>query len=204
MEKDYVTNREAIKERLGEIFFNCSVDQLKYITSRLKAASKWAAAELAGYKPNTIYKWDNKDELEEAVSLLLILSLWDAVAVMVKEHYRAALILIDALESESKKERIEAALEIIRNTRDRIVGSSSWSTIRWEVLKRDKFRCVYCGAKASDGIKLEVDHVIPRSAGGENSLSNLVTACERCNRAKRDEILTPGLLIFLDRIIQER
>jgi len=170
MEKDYVTNREAIKERLGEIFFNCSVDQLKYITSRLKAASKWAAAELAGYKPNTIYKWDNKDELEEAVSLLLILSL----------------------------------LEIIRNTRDRIVGSSSWSTIRWEVLKRDKFRCVYCGAKASDGIKLEVDHVIPRSAGGENSLSNLVTACERCNRAKRDEILTPGLLIFLDRIIQER
>jgi hypothetical protein len=32
-----------------------------------------------------------------------------------------------------------------------------------------------------------VDHVWPRSKGGEDTLDNLVAACERCNYAKRDK-----------------
>lgn len=57
----------------------------------------------------------------------------------------------------------------------------SWNTVRKAVLDRDRHRCRYCGAKC---VPLEVDHVIPRSMGGDNSFTNLVAACARCNRSK--------------------
>jgi 5-methylcytosine-specific restriction endonuclease McrA len=53
------------------------------------------------------------------------------------------------------------------------------------VYRRDGFRCVYCGS----GANLTLDHVLPRSRGGDNSWENLVTCCRKCN-AKKDD-LTP-------------
>lgn len=55
--------------------------------------------------------------------------------------------------------------------------------IRFEVFKRDKFTCQYCGKSAPD-VVLEVDHIKPVSKGGNNSMLNLVTACFECNRGK--------------------
>ena len=55
--------------------------------------------------------------------------------------------------------------------------------VRFEIFKRDNFRCKYCGATPEDG-KLEVDHVVPRSSGGSDNRGNLVTACKKCNRGK--------------------
>lgn len=59
-------------------------------------------------------------------------------------------------------------------------------TLRYAVLKRDQFRCQICGASQADGVKLEVDHIMPISKGGKTEMSNLRTLCERCNRGKRD------------------
>ena len=56
--------------------------------------------------------------------------------------------------------------------------------LRYNVLKRDGFRCVRCGASASDGAKLHVDHIIPVSRGGKTEMSNLQTLCEACNLGK--------------------
>ena len=58
----------------------------------------------------------------------------------------------------------------------------------YDVLKRDGFKCCICGAKAKDGVKLEVDHIIPISKGGKSLMNNLQTLSERCNRGKRDKI----------------
>jgi 5-methylcytosine-specific restriction endonuclease McrA len=44
-----------------------------------------------------------------------------------------------------------------------------------------KFRCQYCGEKKAAG-ELTLDHILPRSRGGDNSPVNIVTACIRCNR----------------------
>jgi len=55
--------------------------------------------------------------------------------------------------------------------------------LRFEVFKRDKFTCQYCGKKAPDVI-LEVDHIKPVSKGGDNSLFNLISSCFECNRGK--------------------
>jgi hypothetical protein len=61
--------------------------------------------------------------------------------------------------------------------------------LRFEVLKRDRFCCQYCGAKAPE-VLLHVDHVHPESAGGEATLLNLVAACESCNLGKGARLLS--------------
>ena len=62
-------------------------------------------------------------------------------------------------------------------------------TVRFEVFKRDKFTCQYCGRSAPE-IILEVDHIIPVSKGGDNNIMNLVTSCRDCNRGKGKRTLS--------------
>jgi hypothetical protein len=54
---------------------------------------------------------------------------------------------------------------------------------RFEVFKRDSFRCQYCGAEAPS-VLLHVDHIAPVADGGTNDILNLVTACAACNAGK--------------------
>ena len=59
--------------------------------------------------------------------------------------------------------------------------------IRQDVFLRDNYTCQICGAnRYRDGVKIEVDHKLPVSKGGDNSIDNLQTLCQRCNREKRD------------------
>jgi len=59
-------------------------------------------------------------------------------------------------------------------------------SIRYNVLKRAKYRCELCGAHESQ-IALHVDHIIPRSKGGPDVLSNFQALCQTCNINKRAE-----------------
>ncbi len=61
--------------------------------------------------------------------------------------------------------------------------------LRFEVFKRDKFTCQYCGRMAPDAI-LEVDHIKPVAEGGTNEILNLITSCRDCNRGKGKTPLT--------------
>ena len=61
-------------------------------------------------------------------------------------------------------------------------------SLRYDVLRRDGFKCQICGATAQEGAKLHVDHIIPVSKGGKTELSNLRTLCDRCNLGKSDKI----------------
>jgi 5-methylcytosine-specific restriction endonuclease McrA len=53
------------------------------------------------------------------------------------------------------------------------------------VFARDAFTCQYCGCRVTlrSGTR---DHVLPRSRGGRDTLSNVVTACAPCNQRKDD------------------
>lgn len=55
--------------------------------------------------------------------------------------------------------------------------------LRFEILRRDQYRCRYCGTIAAE-TELRVDHVIPEALGGTADPSNLATACEPCNNGK--------------------
>ena len=56
--------------------------------------------------------------------------------------------------------------------------------LRFQVFRRDGFRCVYCGRGPDDGIRLQADHVVPWSKGGPTELANLRTSCKDCNIGK--------------------
>jgi hypothetical protein len=62
-------------------------------------------------------------------------------------------------------------------------ATSHWKKIRLQVLNRDGWTCTYCGVSDAN----EVDHVWPKSRGGEDTLDNLVCACRRCNILKKDK-----------------
>lgn len=58
---------------------------------------------------------------------------------------------------------------------------------RAALLARDDHRCAYCGAKAET-----IDHVLPRSRGGQHTWENCVASCRKCNHRKADR--TPAEL----------
>lgn len=54
---------------------------------------------------------------------------------------------------------------------------------RFEVFKRDRFTCQYCGS-TPPSVVLVVDHVEPVAGGGTDEIDNLVSSCESCNQGK--------------------
>lgn len=68
-------------------------------------------------------------------------------------------------------------------------------TQRFEVFKRDRFTCQYCGSTPPK-VVLEVDHIEPVASGGTDDEGNLITACFDCNRGKaaRDLKVAPESL----------
>ena len=56
--------------------------------------------------------------------------------------------------------------------------------MKYDVMCRDHFRCVFCEISASDGHNLFVEHIIPLSEGGETDFDNLRTVCGKCLREK--------------------
>ena len=65
----------------------------------------------------------------------------------------------------------------------RVVNNS----VRYQIMRRDGFQCVLCGAKGRDA-ELRVDHTIPVSKGGKSTEDNLRTLCHACNSGKRDQV----------------
>lgn len=51
-------------------------------------------------------------------------------------------------------------------------------------MKRDGHKCAYCGRA---DLPLTIDHIIPKSRGGDDSWENLVAACLPCNNKKGDQ-----------------
>lgn len=63
-------------------------------------------------------------------------------------------------------------------------------SLRYQVLVRDRFRCVICGRSPAmhPGVCLHVDHIIPWSKGGATIIANLRALCDDCNLGKRDRL----------------
>jgi len=79
------------------------------------------------------------------------------------------------------------------NTTTKEPKSSAWlhyrKRLRFNIFRRDRFRCQYCGRSVADGALLTLEHVHPKSKGGELSKDNLLTACHDCNGGKWDDVL---------------
>ena len=69
----------------------------------------------------------------------------------------------------------------------RVERSKMTSSLRYDVLRRDNFKCKICGRSQIDGVRLHVDHVYPVSKGGLSVFSNLQTLCDECNMGKSNK-----------------
>ena len=87
-----------------------------------------------------------------------------------------------------KKREEERKKEAIKRERAKMSAS-----LRYDVMKRDNFRCTICGRSADDGVTLHVDHIKPVSKGGKTEMSNLRTLCDYCNLGKSDKYDPSGM-----------
>ena len=58
---------------------------------------------------------------------------------------------------------------------------------RKNLFARDGYQCQYCGQKPPSN-RLSLDHVVPRSLGGQTTWENIVTSCIRCNTRKANKL----------------
>lgn len=81
-------------------------------------------------------------------------------------------------------------------------SKNNYYQLRWKVLLRDNFTCQYCGLTPKDNIKLEIDHIIPKSKKGVDNINNLITACHLCNKGKSDILLKQHELDKIKKLIE--
>ena len=72
-----------------------------------------------------------------------------------------------------------------KNSLDATFKSSGFRGNKVKLILRDGYACAYCSTKDK---LLEVEHLIPRSRGGSNSITNLVLSCVDCNRKKSNQL----------------
>ncbi len=108
-----------------------------------------------------------------------------AIVLLLKEKAE----LIEAAETTIRSENLAIPMPLVIRLvmYVKIPNRLSLPLTRRNILLRDNYTCQYCGAQPGKE-HLTVDHVVPRSRGGEHSWENLVTACAPCNRRKGNRL----------------
>lgn len=118
---------------------------------------------------------------------LSIVSMRRAVILLLKEKAE----LVEAAEAYLRSERgaVPVPLVIRLICFVRIPHRMTLPLSRRSVLARDQYTCQYCGVQPGR-TELTMDHVMPRSRGGQTSWENVVASCRSCNQRKGSR--TPG------------
>lgn len=122
-------------------------------------------------KPKGWFPPSIKSRLDNILQWVYRLFKWSPVSAIAYEHvkFNPAMHLKHALNNATFKDRSIEAYEI-----------------KEYLLTKYNYKCVYCDAK---DVIFEQDHVVPKSRGGSNRISNLVLACVKCNQAKSNKSL---------------
>jgi 5-methylcytosine-specific restriction endonuclease McrA len=112
---------------------------------------------------------------------LSIVSVRRAIVLLLKEKAE----IVEATEAYLRAERVSlpvpAVIRLVCYVR--IPQRLALPLSRRTVLARDQYTCQYCGAQPGRA-QLTLDHVVPRSRGGQTHWENVVTACRSCNQRK--------------------
>ena len=122
-------------------------------------------------KPKGWFPPSIRSRLDNILQWVYRLFKWSPVSAISYEHvkFNPAMHLKHALNNATFKDRSIEAYEV-----------------KEYLLTKYNYKCVYCDAK---DVIFEQDHVVPKSRGGSNRISNLVLACVKCNQAKSSKSL---------------
>jgi len=112
---------------------------------------------------------------------LSVVPLRRAVLLLLREKAQ----IVEAAEAWLRSEQVTLPLPLVIRLvyYVRIPHHFALPVSRRTVLARDHYTCQYCGAQPGKA-NLTIDHITPRSRGGETRWENVVTACGTCNRRK--------------------
>ncbi|HYH27252.1 MAG TPA: HNH endonuclease [Actinomycetota bacterium] len=120
--------------------------------------------------------------LNASLEPLAVVAARRAVVLVLKE--KAEVLATNGAIFRSEHAEIEAPSVVKLNYYVRVPYRARASLTRRAVFARDAWTCQYCGKAAEN-----VDHVIPRSRGGQHVWENVVAACRRCNSRKENRLL---------------
>ena len=107
-----------------------------------------------------------------------------ALILMLKGSAAAEELSSHQVHSPSQAIRVPSVIRLLEY---RLIPRQTRSLSRKNILIRDRFTCQYC-KRIFSATDLTLDHVVPRSRGGDSSWENLVTSCRRCNNHKGDRL----------------
>jgi 5-methylcytosine-specific restriction endonuclease McrA len=114
---------------------------------------------------------------------LSIVSVQRAIVLLLKE--KAELIEVASERLHAERETFPVPLVIRLVYYVRIPRQVTLTPARNSVMLRDNHTCQYCGATPGRAA-LTLDHILPRSRGGQTTWENVVAACRTCNIRKGD------------------
>jgi len=112
---------------------------------------------------------------------LSIVSVQRAVVLLLKEKAELIEAASERLHAERASLPVPLVIRLVYYVR--IPRHIALAPTRHSVLVRDNFTCQYCGATPGRS-GLSLDHVLPRSRGGQTTWDNVVAACRPCNMRK--------------------
>ena len=116
---------------------------------------------------------------------LSLVSVRRAIVLLMREKAELLEVTQQMLRSSNKSMPVPLVIRLVHYVR---LPHRKVPATRAAVMLRDAYICQYCGETPGHQF-LTVDHVVPRSRGGDHDWTNLVTACTRCNQKKGS--LTP-------------
>ena len=97
-------------------------------------------------------------------------------------NWKRAVVLLLKEKAQVLSSRVIRLIDYVKIPLNRIMIQKPTRTL---IYQRDDHTCQYCGSQK----KLTVDHVIPRSRGGQDTWENMVVACSPCNVKKGNTLL---------------
>jgi len=97
-------------------------------------------------------------------------------------NWKRAVVLLLKEKAQVLSSRVIRLIDYVKIPLNRIMIQKPTRTL---IYQRDDHTCQYCGSQK----RLTVDHVIPRSRGGQDTWENMVVACSPCNVKKGNTLL---------------
>ena len=108
-----------------------------------------------------------------------------ALILVLKGIASAEEVSAHAVHSTRRSLRVPSVIRLLEYRR---IPHQTRALSRKNIMMRDRYTCQYC-AKLMPAGELTLDHVIPRSRGGNSTWENLVACCHACNRRKGNRML---------------